>query len=94
MLKKMIYKIKQQQSQKQIERDLYVIGKQEEAEQRNQKSDNKMMSKWCPIIDRHCIGHDCVHFSSANYQYYNDGELFIGIFGQGAKCKLWGIYGR
>lgn len=94
MIKQWIYKRKQKREQEYEKEKDYVTKREDEATERIKKSNDEMMSKWCTITDRHCIGHDCVHFKQANYQYYNDGEMFIGIFGQGAKCKLWGYYGR
>ena len=71
----------------------YVAKRKQEAKDREAKSNAEMVSKWCPIRDDFCLGKECVHFKQANFSYLDD-HPFEGVFGYGAKCKLWGIYGR
>jgi hypothetical protein len=92
MIKQWMYKRKQKREQEYEKQKDYVAKREDEAKERIKKSNNEIMSKWCPIIDRHCIGHDCVHFKSAKF-FYHDGGLFEGVYGNGAKCNLWGNYG-
>lgn len=89
MIKQWIHKFKEKLEQDKLKEVGYVAKKEDEVKERIEKSNNEMMSKWCPFKDGLCIGSECAHFKSA-YYFYSDDQILDGVFGNNASCKLWG----
>lgn len=50
------------------------------------QKDEKMMSKFCPIAGKNCLGRECIHFDPAWICDFKD-QNWYKI--QPPACKLW-----
>lgn len=91
MLKNWFGKLKQKEKNKKQAEEEELKQIESDVENKIEQDNQRMMKKWCPTVNGLCKGENCIHFKSA-YYFYADDEIFNGIYGRSAKCRLWGDY--